>query len=486
MYTKNNADEYIQNNKNKVNHEFKPEFHFTAEIGWINDPNGFCRFGGKYHLFYQFYPYSSKEGPKHWGHAISHDLIKWEHLPVALAPDCEFDKDGCWSGTALALGDVLYLIYTGVHDGKQEQCIAFSTDGVNFEKYAHNPVIGEKNLAPGVNIQDFRDPKIIKRGESFYCIIGANSKAVVYKSKADVFAWEYVGDLLDKQIGVMWECPDYFEEDGEAVFIASVCGENQENKDEHKFTFFSNPTYFMLESDDFDNLPLKYKSFGELEGGFDFYAPQTVSNPENKNIIIAWMYTFGERIITDADNLDHNWSHCMTLPREISAKNGILYQNPVKSIEKYRQNEIIYKNFNSKYFGVNFKKCCEILILADITNTKKLEINLPAGTLEFDFEKGLVVFDRTNHGYDMRSDEWIKKEERDIKKSRCSFADTLDLRIFVDVSTIEIFVNGGEKVISTRFYSKDIKENHIGFRPEGEITIKELKQYDIVMNEDDF
>ena len=480
MYTKNKADEYVANNKNNVNQEFKPEYHFTAEIGWINDPNGFCRFNGQYHLFYQFYPYSSLEGNKHWGHAVSHDLIKWEYLPVALAPDSKFDKDGCWSGTAIVLDDKLYLIYTGVHDGKQEQLIAFSADGINFEKYADNPVIGEKNLAPGVDIRDFRDPKIIKRDDNYYCIIGANSKAVVYKSKNNIFDWEYVGDLLDKKLGVMWECPDYFEENGETVFIASVCGENQENKDKYKFTFFSNPTYFILENNDLENLPVKYKYFDELENGFDFYAPQTMLSPENKNIIIAWMYTFGKRTVTDADNLDHGWSHCLTLPREISIKDGKLYQNPVKSIEKYRQNEIIYKNYDFNCDFLNIGKSSEIIISVDITETSKFTMILPAGTLEFDIEKSFVTFDRTDYGYDMRSDKQKETGERDIRKIQLNFTDNLDLRIFVDVSTTEVFINGGEKVISSRFYSEN-KDYNIKFISEGLTNIKEIKKYDIVI-----
>ena len=482
MFTKNRADEYILNNKNSVNREFKPEYHFSAEIGWINDPNGFCRFNGQYHLFYQFYPYSSNEGNKHWGHVVSDDLIKWEHLPVALAPDSEFDKDGCWSGTALSFEGKLYLIYTGVHDGKQEQCVAFSSDGVNFEKYINNPVIGEKNPAPEVDIRNFRDPKIIKRGDNFYCIIGAEKKAVVYKSKKDIFDWEYAGDLLDKKLGVMWECPDYFEQDGETVFIASVCGENQENKNQDKFVFFSNPTYFILENNNLDILPVKYKYFDELENGFDFYAPQTVLSAENKNIITAWMYTFGERNITDADNLNHGWSHCLTLPREINIKDGRLYQNPVKSIEKYRQNEIIYKNFDiaGNIFTLENNRCSEILISADVTRENKFTVILPAGILEFDIKQKLITFDRTNFGHDMRSDEKIKKDEREIRKISFDFKNTLDLRIFVDVSTAEIFINGGEKVISSRFYPEN-KNYNIKLKSEKKTNIKEIKKYDIIV-----
>ena len=500
MLTKKQADEYILNNKGKINPTYKPKYHFSAEIGWLNDPNGCCWFNGQYHMFYQFYPYDSKDGPKHWGHAVSHDLIKWENLSVALAPDSEFDKDGCWSGTAIVREDKLYLIYTGVHGGKQEQCIAVSEDGVTFEKYAGNPVIGEKNLAPEVNVRDFRDPKIMRRGKDFYCIIGANSKAVVYKSE-NMYDWEYTGDLLDKKLGVMWECPDYFEENGEAVFIASVCGENQENTDKDKFVFFANPTYFILESNSLENLPLKYKYFGELESGFDFYAPQTFLTSESKNIMIAWMYTFGERIITDSDNLNHGWASCMNLPREINVKDGKLYQRPVKSIEKYRQDEIICKgvkfdsNTKSLYTknGISCRyidgilsfeeiggSCCEVIITADMSEAKKFTVILPAGILEFNIECGVITFDRTNCGYDMRSDNQKENGSREIRKMNFDLENILHLRIFIDISTAEIFINEGEKVISSRFYIEN-KDYTIEFKSNGMTDIKEIRKYNIVI-----
>jgi beta-fructofuranosidase len=421
----------------------------------------------------------------HWGHAVSDDLIKWEHLPVALAPDSEFDKDGCFSGTALILDGKLYLMYTGVHDGKQEQCIAFSTDGLKFEKYAGNPVIGEKNLAPDVNINDFRDPKIIKRGENFYCIIGANSKAVVYKSK-DMYEWEYTGDLLDKKLGDMWECPDYFEESGETVFIASVCGANQENKDINKFIFSANPTYFMLDSNNLENLPVKYKYFDELENGFDFYAPQVLQSPENKNIIIAWMYTFGAKIMTDSDNLNHGWANCMTLPREISVRNGRLCQAPIRAVEKYRQNESIGKDlkFSSKMSAVYLTesahdsskimicpaedaqnkiggKCCEIIISADISDAKKFTVILPEATLEFDKAHNFIIFNG-----------------RKTRKIQFDFANIINLRIFIDVSALEIFINEGEKIISSRIYPEDMIYK-IEFKSDGCTTIKEIIRYDL-------
>ena len=152
-----------------------PKFHVTGGIGWINDPNGFAPYKGEYHLFYQYYPYDTKWGPMHWGHVKTKDFVRWERLPVALAPDMDYDKDGCFSGGAVEMPDGRHLLmYTGVRnvrrkngkiDSFQTQCIAIG-DGENYQKYEGNPVIrseeipraaaprisGPENLAGGRNV----------------------------------------------------------------------------------------------------------------------------------------------------------------------------------------------------------------------------------------------------------------------------------------------------------------------------------------------
>ena len=116
----------------------KPLFHVSAPVGWINDPNGFSVFKGKIHLFYQYHPYNTEWGPMHWGHSVTSDMIRWQQLPVALAPDQEYDAFGCFSGSAIEVGDQHVLLYTGVskttRNGqvieRQNQCLAYG-DGEN-------------------------------------------------------------------------------------------------------------------------------------------------------------------------------------------------------------------------------------------------------------------------------------------------------------------------------------------------------------------
>ena len=107
-----------------VPEEERPEFHVTGAIGWINDPNGFSVYKGEYHLFHQYYPYKAIWGPMHWGHLKTKDFIRWERLPAALAPDMPYDKDGCFSGSAIELPDGRQLLmYTGVREERQDEVL---------------------------------------------------------------------------------------------------------------------------------------------------------------------------------------------------------------------------------------------------------------------------------------------------------------------------------------------------------------------------
>ena len=109
------AREFEQEQLKRISPEERPCYHVTGGSGWINDPNGFSFYKDEYHLFYQYHPYEAKWGPMHWGHAVSDDLLHWEYLPAALAPDEAYDRDGCFSGSAITLPDGKHLLmYTGV------------------------------------------------------------------------------------------------------------------------------------------------------------------------------------------------------------------------------------------------------------------------------------------------------------------------------------------------------------------------------------
>lgn len=192
----------------------RPIFHATPTIGWMNDPNGFSVYKGEYHLFYQYHPYSNEWGPMHWGHLKSRNLLCWERLPAAMAPDMPYDASGCFSGSAVELPDGRQmLMYTGVQRSRnpdgfiqeiQTQCIAVG-DGIDYEKYDGNPVLNEKDLPQGGSPVDFRDPKIWREDDgTYYAAVGNrtedNSGAILLYRSMDGFRWELVRVLDQCQL----------------------------------------------------------------------------------------------------------------------------------------------------------------------------------------------------------------------------------------------------------------------------------------------
>ena len=231
------ARKYEEASEKMIPADHRPSFHLSVRTGWMNDPNGFSYYKGRYHMFYQYYPYDSHWNSMHWGHAVSDDLLHWEYLPAALAPDESYDRDGCFSGNAMTLPDGRQLLmYTGVVQERQKneavvdwqnQCIAVG-DGVDYEKYENNPVIDAGDLPEGFSRQDFRDPKLWQKSDGTYrCIVGNRpadgSGQILLFSSPDCFEWKYekVFAANNNRFGLMWECPDFFLLDGSAVLLVS-------------------------------------------------------------------------------------------------------------------------------------------------------------------------------------------------------------------------------------------------------------------------
>ena len=211
----------------------RQHYHFMAQAGWINDPNGLIYFKGKYHFFYQCNPYEGFWGSIYWGHAVSDDMLHWEYLPLALAPSEVYDehpRGGCFSGSAIEHDGRLFLMYTAAaNEGRgveQTQCIAYSKDGIHFEKYHGNPVL----TAPeGIEANQFRDPKVWKHEDTYYMVCGASregkGQALLYQSK-DMLHWTFFNVLAESrgEWGYMWECPDFYPMGDKYVLMFSPMG----------------------------------------------------------------------------------------------------------------------------------------------------------------------------------------------------------------------------------------------------------------------
>ena len=422
--------------------KFRQDYHFMAETGWINDPNGLIYFKGKYHFFYQYNPYSGFWDCMHWGHAVSEDMIHWEYLPLALAPSEVYDdhlKGGCFSGSAIEHDGKLFLIYTGTCNNgngfEQAQCIAYSEDGIHFEKYEGNPVI----TAPeGVPTDLFRDPKVWKHDDTYYVVCGASkngfAQARLYKS-TDMFHWEFVNVLAESrgEWGYMWECPDYFELDGEKILSVSPQGLTRE---EFRFQNIYQSGYFILKEDG----SVDVKDFREWDMGFDFYAPQTFTDVQGRRILIGWMG------MPDADEeyvnktIEEGWQHCLTVPRELKLKDGKILQYPVKELENLRKEKTVLNDENSAVeLRVEVNEGFD-LVLEEIALTgSSFQISM-GGQMLFRYENGTAEIGFPG----------VTGAGRKVRKAQIN--DLRNIRFLVDTSAAEIYLNDGETVFSTRYY----------------------------------
>ncbi|TYP71082.1 glycoside hydrolase family 32 protein [Paenibacillus methanolicus] len=456
-YTREHADRFIRESKHLLRPDYRLNYHLMAEFGWMNDPNGFVHHDGQYHLFYQHYPYKPVWGPMHWGHAVSRDLIKWEYLPVALAPDTEFDRGGCFSGSAVSKDGKLYLMYTGHvvtgpdkdRDYKQSQGIAVSEDGVTFEKHARNPVIGYDQIPEWASQKDFRDPKVFERNGRYYVLLGSNDGAgnglvLVYRSD-DLMNWTFIGELArsDGQFGDNWECPDLFELGGKDVFMLSpqrMPAQGEQYRNLHS-------TMAVIGAFDSKTGRFEMEQHAQVDHGFDFYAPQSMMDEKGRRIVIGWMDMWETDMPTQNG---HHWAGAMSLPREaVRHENRIIYR-PVTELENYRCNAYTEADIwldGERELPVG-GDCYELEVVFEAVQAEQFGLKLRVG----DGEETVLTY---------RSDDQLFRFNRDRsgigpggeRRAMTRLVEgKLGLRIFVDKSSVEVFVGDGEIVMTGRIY----------------------------------
>lgn len=455
-----NAREYEGKNIPLVPMAQRPKFHVTGGIGWINDPNGFSLYKGEYHLFYQYHPFSTNWGPMHWGHVKTKDFIKWDRLPIALAPDKSYDRFGCFSGSGLELSDGKHLlIYTSVFEEKngndkietyQQQSIAVG-DGTNYDKFESNPVIRTSQIPKGNSLFDFRDPKIYEKDGIFYVIVGSLGadnigEIVRYKSKdLKDFEFDSVIYKSNGQYGKMWECPDYFELDGKNVLMASP----QEMANDGLEFPKGNGTIFVIGKE--ENGVLIKENLHTCDYGIDFYAPQTLLSKDGRRIMIAWMQAW------ETSGYAHEGKQiygAMTLPRELTLKNNKIYSWPVHEFDKYHKDKISADNIviskdPVQIDGVSGRVFDMFINLK--SDFESFKINLACNdshqtSIIVQKDKNTITLDRHCCGID---DNVISE-----KSFRIAEFEELSLRIIMDENSIELFVNGGEKTATMLTYTE--------------------------------
>lgn len=451
----------------EMNNSYRPEFHFSPAENWMNDPNGLVYYEGEYHLYYQHYPYGMTWGPMHWGHAVSKDMIKWEHLPIALRPD---EEGMIFSGSIVVdrnnssgfFGDAsgLVAIYTNTPEDSgdsakwQSQSIAYSCDkGRTWTKYEGNPVIEN----PG--IKDFRDPKVFwfKPEEKWVMILACGDRVKFYDSK-NLKTWEFLSDF-----GVgegchthVWECPDLFElpiEDetatkwvlkvdvfdgapaggsGGQYFIGSFDGTKFENDEKGKYNW--------------------------LDYGMDFYASQSWfidDEAESRQLWLAWMSNWKYANETPTET----FRGAMTLPRTLKikrTKEGLrLFQNPICELDKYKkenkhvtdqeidsENPIIFKtDKNTFVLSAEFDKLEDDFLIEMQKNDGTCVV------VRYEKEGNKLFLNRGNSGNSTFHGDFNSEFIADLLP-----AESIQIEIIVDKCSIEIFTNEGEAIVTNLIF----------------------------------
>lgn len=461
-----------------VSPEQRPLFHLSPTVGWLNDPNGFSFFQGEYHLFYQYHPYDTNWGPMHWGHCKSKDMLHWERLPAALAPDQPYDQNGCFSGSAAETPEGQHiLMYTGVRkDGNREfqtQCIAVG-DGINYEKLPANPVIAKELVPPGGSFQDFRDPKIWWDGSQWLAVAGNRTEdgsgAVLLYASRDLKDWNFKGtiDRSRNQWGKMWECPDLFPLDGQMVLLVSPQELETSDLNFHK----GYESLCLLGSWEPEKNRFIRRSVLPIDQGLDFYAPQTLLAPDGRRIMVAWMQDWDSaKCVPEGQN----WFGQMTLPRELHIRNGRLIQQPVRELERWRGERTAYENVEVSgemslpgIFGRTLDLTLRLQAQDGPFTLKFAQDNSHFTAFTFQPDRSLLTLDRSHSGLP-------KGHALSRTIPVRSREGLLDLRLILDRFSVEAFVNGGEQTLSATLYTPQ-EATGISFQAQGKAVIQ-LEQY---------
>lgn len=456
----------------------RPQYHFSPETMWMNDPNGMVYYDGEYHLFYQYYPDGDVWGPMHWGHAVSEDMLHWEHLPIALYPDelgyifsgsAVVDKNNT-AGFKNGEHDPLVAIYTyhdttGEKAGRndfQTQGIAYSNDrGRTWTKYEGNPVI------PNPGIRDFRDPKVSWHEESqqWVMIFARGDRVQIYNS-SNLKDWTLTSEFGEDQgtHGGVWECPDLFQlpiegEEGQSKWVMLV------SLNPGAPHGGSGTMYFVGE---FDGKTFSNDNPGEtvlwLDWGKDNYAGVSWSDiPESdgRRIFLGWMsnWQYATKVPTSP------WRSAMTIPRSLSlirSDHGLRVKTtPVKELQSLRgigtdlngRDISGSQDMSGEYeFDLSMS---EMRMEWDLENTSASDFGLEFSndqgqsiSIGYDQNEKQFYIDRTRSGDMSFSDEFSGKHTAPHSSSSSSIV----MHLYMDVASVELFAQDGTVVLTDIFF----------------------------------
>ena len=467
----------------------RPHYHFTPSKNFMNDPNGLVFFDGEYHLFYQHNPFGDVWGHMSWGHAVSTDLVHWEHLPVALPED---DRGMIFSGSAVVdwqntsgFGDKnhppLIAIYTSHSETEQTQNIAYSLDrGRTWTKYAGNPVIA-------IGARDFRDPKVFWHKPTQKWIMASalsDQHKVRFDSSPNLKHWTYLSDFGPAgAVDGMWECPDLFslpvENDPEKTkWILKV--DALKGTGAQYFIGEFNGTQFINDASNEQLL--------RVDHGNDFYAAQSWSDmPDPRRIWIAWLnhWHYANIIPTKP------WRGLFSIPREVRLRQYLedfrLIQTPIEALKELRQSilharDIDIDTINSQTTKLKLNYSLELYAEFTIDTASEFGIKICTGEAEqtvigYDAGSQEIFLDRTHSGDSTFFVDFAAVHRASLATEQGK----INLNIFVDSCSVEVFANDGRVVITDLIFPKSQNISMEFYAHDGDVHLNKVDVWKILI-----
>ncbi len=444
----NSADEIRDLHDRITASVYRQTYHVQPVTGLSSDPNGFVLNNGVWHLFYQWCPWGAVHGLKYWYHVTSPDLIHWKNAGIGLKPDTYYDNKGNHSGSAIASDGELYFFYTGNHrdpDWTRTPYTCAAKMGEDGQpKKLEKPLFGPRD--------DFsehqRDPKVIYNEElkKYFILIGAQTQdkkgtILVYESEELLSGWTFKGELKVpgyEDFGGMWECPCVQRISGKDLLVFSPQYTKLPGRGES-----TNHNVYFIGKMDYETLTFTPEhDYRYLDFGFDFYAAQMAANVEDsdRGILISWIGLPDNHYPTE----EEDWEGSMTLPRELRIRDGRLIQTPVPEVYDLRGEELPVDG--------NLKRACELVVEFDGKNADLNLFTKADGTggltLHYDAANKTCTVDK--RGLDKRFNEQVGEV---LIMPLTSSLRKMD--IFIDHSSVEIFVNDGEETFASHVYPTD-------------------------------
>jgi beta-fructofuranosidase len=429
---------------------FRQGYHIQPTTGLLNDPNGFSYFAGKWHLFYQTFPFGPTHGLKSWAHCISSDLVHWQHLILALIPDRPNDRHGVYSGSAVSLPDQLLLMYTGNNhttNGKRQstQLGALMTKTGQITKQSQ-PLLAQP---PAGYTQEWRDPQIFQADGQYWCTIGgqrdADIGAVLLYQSADAQHWQFVGELKAAAHGDMIECPNLLPLDRAWVLVDCPQGLSQ--------TTLPYQNIYPNCAQVFDDVDLPHAQLSGahaltlLDEGFDVYATQLMQASDGQILAVSWLGLPETPTPSDPDG----WANCLSVVKVLHIRDGHLIQQPIEALRQLRQGA--GRQFEGSQSLRLTPKNAQYEFTCEFSADHDLNLTLASNadnqtTVHYCADHQQLTIDRQHSGLP------LAEAFGTTRTFSLRTHDRHRLHFFVDTSSIELFCDQGEKVCSMRYFAK--------------------------------